>query len=77
MMNLTTNISKLDLQNEQIILTKEDGTSFNLDELGLMELGNLIGEVESKEHRQTILDVYNKKLAEIADVYLKSQGIGL
>ena len=65
MMNLTTNISKLDLQNEQIILTKEDGTSFNLDELNLRELCDLIRDDESKDYRQTILDVYNKKLSEL------------
>ena len=71
MSNLTAKI------NEQTIFTKKDGTSFNLDELNLRELCDLIRDDESKDYRQIILDVYNKKLAKIADAYLKSQGVEL
>ena len=60
MLNLTTQI------NDLVILTKDDGTSFNLYDLSLTELDSLICDDESKGHRQTILDAYNKKLSELA-----------
>ena len=71
MSNLTTQV------NEQTIFTKKDGTSFNLDELKLRELGDLMFDDDFEKHVKLIVNVYNKKLAENAYLYLKSQGIEL